>query len=1038
MLVRTCLACGEENPWRARFCLACGAALTEAAPPVAARKTVTILFCDVAESTALGEGLDPESLRRIMAHYFELASTAVRRHGGAVEKFIGDAVMAVFGVPRLHEDDALRALRAATDLRAALSTLNDRLGRELGVRLTVRTGINTGEVVAGDPEGGQAFVTGDAVNVAKRLEASAAGGEILVGETTRRLVRDAALLEPVEPLTVKGKSEPLRAWRLLAVVDGSSVHARRLDTPLVGRTRELEQLRAAFERVQQERLCAAATVLGAAGIGKSRLAYELFELVGGRATVLLGRCLPYGDGITFFPIVEMLRDLGGGEAVATALEGAVDAALIAERVRGTIAPTGSAVRAEESFWALRKLFGALARQRPLILCFEDLHWAEPTLLDLLDYLLSASADEPVLVLCTARTELQETQGPWLAGRAGSDTLVLEPLSDAESRTLLAGLSADTGFTPEARERVAEAAEGNPLFLEQMVALLAEGGGEDQTPPTLHALLAARLDRLLPSERAVLERAAVVGKEFARGAVADLLAESERGGLGAALMSLVRKEFIRLHRPEPAGDDTLRFRHVLIRDEAYAAMPKELRARLHAHHADWVAAVAGDGTAGQDELVGYHLEQAYRLREELGLVDGADKELAARAGALLGAAGRRAFSRDDMPAALNLLDRAVALLTQEHPARLELVRELSGALWALGEVARAESLLSSLLEAATAAGDQRMQWHALLEGSTRRLGPTEIAEIRRVAEGAIEAFTALGDDAGLASAWRRLALSHRLECRHGPAEEASERALVHARRAGSRQEESRNVDNLCTSLLYGPAPAEAAIERCEGMLAQADDNPVLEAAVMCSLAGLYGMRGRFEEARELIARAEVTYTELGLRLPIAGLTQITGAVELLADEAGEAERHLQRGFAILAEAGRKSFLAAQAAFVARALYAQDRFDEAFDFATLSRAEAASDDLASQILWRGITAQLDVRKGEGEVAEEVAREAVALAERTDDINLIGDAYLDLAEILQLRRSPEAAAEAAHRAARLYARKGNLVSERRAVALASPVVR
>ncbi|HEX6700500.1 MAG TPA: adenylate/guanylate cyclase domain-containing protein, partial [Gaiellaceae bacterium] len=503
----TCTACGVRNPEGAHFCHACGAALPATAPaPAAIRKTVTVLFCDVVDSTARGERVDPEALRRVMSRYFDEMRAAVEAHEGTVEKFIGDAVMAVFGVPAVHEDDALRAVRSADEMRRRLADLNRELEGVWGVQLQIRIGINTGEVVAGDPSESSTIVTGDVVNTAKRLQEAAEPGSVLIGHDTYGLV--AGAVRVTEPnggaLRLKGKSEPFAAWQLHEVDPSAAGIRRRLDGPFVGRRSELGLLVDALARVEGERTCRLFTVLGAPGLGKSRLARELAAQAEPRATFLTGHCLAYGEGITFWPLGEIVREAGGEQALREALEGTADAQVVLERVRGALGEPGSHAAGEETFWAVRKLFEALARTRPLVVCFEDIHWAEPTLLDLIEYLAGWIRDAPVLLVCTSRRELVDRRPGWLAPRAHAGAVALEPLSDAESEALLRAVG--EGVSEEARARIAEAAEGNPLFVEQMAAMAAEAGegAPLAVPPTIQALLAARLDRLEPEERAVIE------------------------------------------------------------------------------------------------------------------------------------------------------------------------------------------------------------------------------------------------------------------------------------------------------------------------------------------------------------------------------------------------------------------------------------------------------------------------------------------------------------------------------------------------------
>jgi class 3 adenylate cyclase/tetratricopeptide (TPR) repeat protein len=992
------------------------------------RRTVTVVFADVADSTPLGERLDPESLRHVMNRYFDAMGAVLESHGGTLEKFIGDAVMAVFGIPELHEDDALRAVRAATELRVALAGLNEELEREAGVRIGIRVGVNTGEVVAGDGTGGQRLVTGDAVNMAKRLEESARTGEILVGETTRQLVENAAVLEPRDPLTVKGKADPVVAWNVLAVIQGASAYARRLDAPLVGREQELRMLRSVFDDAVVERACRLVTIVGPAGIGKSRLAAELCAAVADSARVLAGPCLPYGDGITFWPLVRIIGALGDEEAVRSILAEVEDGELIGDRVLGVVRPTPTTAPGGEMFWAVRRFFEELAREQPLVIVIDDIHWAEPKLLDLLEYLAGWTDDAPVLLVCLARSDLLDERPSWLTAQNAA-SLLLGPLTDAEAEALLEEIGREWPLDAAARARITDAAEGNPLYVEQMVAMLAEGKTLDAIPPSIHALLAARLDRLPAEERAVLERAAVAGKDFTRRGVLQLSPEDEHEHLDARLLTLVRKDFL---AARPGREDAYRFRHALIRDAAYAGIPKELRSQLHEQFGDHAARTVAGRSGELDEIIGYHYEQAFRYREQLGPLADRSRELAARAAEVLGSAGRRAYTRDDMPAAVNLLDRAVALLADQEPAQLELRRELSNALWSVGELARAEALLDGIIATAQAAGDRREHWHGLLERSGRLsvTHPEAEAELLETAQKAIEVFEPLGDDLGLARAWRRISVVHRLRCSFAAASEAGEVGLLHARRAGAGavQEEARLVDEICTALLFGPAPVEEAISRCETLLAESRESRLTSANVSSSVAGLKAMQGDFAEARARLAVTRRVYADLGLRFAIAGLAQIEGTVESLAGDDEAAERALREGYDILAAVGARTVLAAE---LAQALVVQGDFAEARAYVTIAE-EASGGDVQPQIIWRSAKARILSSEGSHEEAVELATSAVTLAEQTDALTMIGDAQLALSHVLHAAGRKEEARTAAEGALDRYARKGHGVGQGAAEAL------
>ena len=989
--------------------------------PHEVRKTVTVLFSDVVGWTGVGEALDPEALRSLQSRYFDEMQDALQRHGGTVEKFIGDAVMAVFGIPAVHEDDALRAVRAAAEMQRRLEALGEELDRAGGARIQVRIGINTGEVVAGDASAGQRFVTGDAVTVAKRLEEAATAGETLIGEATRALVLEAAQLESVGPVELKGKAAPVAAWRLLGVsAEGMGVR-RRVDTPLVGRTVELARLQAAFEETVMEQSCRLVTLLGVAGIGKSRLTAELLASAGERATVLTGRCLPYGEGITFWPVVELIRATGGADAVTAALGG--EDADAGAALRNLLEPEADTASSDEIFWATRRLLETLAAERPLVVCFEDIHWAEPTFLDLLEYLAGFIRRSPVLLLCLARPELAERRPSW----TGSGVVQLEPLSELEAETLLDGLGE---LDPEARRRIGEAAEGNPFFAEQLATLALEGGASS-LPPTIQALLAERLDRLDPGERAVIERASIIGREFSRRAAADLAPAELQAEVGAHLLSLTRKDLIRPDEAAGPREDGFRFRHILIRDAAYEAMPKALRAELHMRFADTLE--AGEGRGGLEEIAGYHLEQAYRFQGDLGV---ADPLLGARAGDRLSTAGRRALARGDARAAVNLLTRTAALIPDDDPGRLELLPELGSALMRAGELARADGVLAEAVERASATGDERIRLRALVEREFVRswTRPEAGSEgLVRVANEAIAGLEPLGDDIGLAKAWWLLGEAHSVAGRWSERADALERALVHARRGGSG-ETATLVALLAQALYYGPTPADEALARCESFLAEAAGDRALEAALQSTLAGLHAMRGDFDEARRLYALAVKTYDELGHEFRRASRSLVGGEIELLAGDPAAAERELRHGYETFERMGERGVRSTLAAFLARTLAAQGRYDEAEEYTRFSEETAGSDDLVTQVVWRATQAVVLAHRVELAPAERLAAEAARLGESTDFLDLQAGALLSLAEVLRLAGRTDEAATAAARAVTTFERKGNLVAARRAAELVS----
>jgi DNA-binding SARP family transcriptional activator/tetratricopeptide (TPR) repeat protein len=922
------------------------------------RKTVTVVFCDLADSTELGERLDPEALRTVMSRWYDAMRAPIERAGGTVEKFVGDAVMAVFGVPAVHEDDAFRAVRAAVDMRDAAAMLD----------LQVRIGVNTGEVVTGDMT--TTLVTGDAVNTAKRLEEAAAPGEILTGAATRRLVAHAAELEAVPSVAAKGKRAPVAAWRVLATVAGATAFPRRVDVPLVGRARELSLLETELDSVANERMCRLVTVSGPAGVGKSRLAQEFLQSAA--ADVLTARCVPYGDGITFLPLQELFGEIAGGSN-------------------------------DEIFWDVRKRLEARAQLRPLVVCIEDVHWAQPAFLDLLEYVLGWARDASILLLCLARPELYDVRPRW------PGTLVpLEQLTHEESATLLDELDVPA----DARSRIADAAEGNPLFLEQMVAMLADEVPTEM-PPTIHALLTARLDRLEPFEQSVLQRAAIVGKDFPRNAVVELSPDRERSDVAATLLSLTRKELVRPEHSRFADEDGFSFRHGLIRDAAYAEVPKRVRAELHERFADWL--VTRDATP---ELTGYHLEQAYWSGAELGAPEEA---LARRAFELLATEGRRAYARDDVKAAANLLQRAADLV----PGDAEVLILLGSAYIAAGDFAQGRAALLEAQEAA--AGDRRLELRAVVElGFHDALtgSASSTTQIVGVAERAIPVLRELGDDAGLSRAWQ-LVTDADVGGKWAERTRALERALDYAERAGDRRQRSSLVALLAQALHYGPTPVETAIARCDELLAAAEGDRALAAALMSTLGGLNAMRGEFDRARSLWSQARTLYEELGLQHRRAVRSLVPAGIELLAGNPGAAERELRYGYDTLAAMGETWVRATIAAYLAAVLAQLERNDEAIALTRESEANSSDDDVVTQVVWRGARARA-LAQTDPAAARALALAAVERALATDFLDLRAGAYVDLAAVADPSAAAAAVAE--------YELKGNVVGAERARALAT----
>jgi predicted ATPase/class 3 adenylate cyclase len=1050
-----CGVCGEQNPTRARFCLGCGSPLAAVAGGRETRKVVTVVFSDLVGSTSLGERLDPESLGRVMARWFEAMRAVLERHGGTVQKFIGDAVMAVFGIPALHEDDAVRAVRAAAELRRGLEGLNRDLLRDWGVTLEMRTGVNTGEVVAGDPNIGDALVLGDAVNLAARLEQAAAPGEVLLGEQTWRLVRDAVQVEPVAPLALKGKQQPVPAFRLLSVTPGVPGHARRLDAPMVGRGRPLRLLQDTFEAAAADRACHLVTVLGTAGVGKSRLAAELLAEVGGRATVLQGRCLSYGEGITYWPVTELLREAAGltdadGPAATKAklqavLAGEERDALVAERLAGLLGLAELSDGADELPWAVRRLLESLARDRPLVVLLDDLHWAEPTLLDLVDHVADWSREAPILLCCLARPELLDARPGWGGGKFNASSLLLQPLDAADSERLVEHLLGRAMLAEAARRHIVETAEGNPLFVEELLGMLIDDGllvrsdgGWAPTadlsvvpvPTSIATLLTARMEQLDHEERAVVGRASVIGQTFYRDAVAELSADADPQAVGQRLSALVRRELVRPAASDVAGQEAFRFRHVLLRDAAYAGLPKALRAELHERFAAWLQRAAGERLREHPELLAYHLEQAYRLRTELGPVDDRGRALAASAAEWLTQAGRRALALGDMPAVAKLLQRAVELLPADAPGRPELLVDLGSALLETGTIELADTVLAEAAGAVDLTADPRRAWRVRLDCLLLRFvhGREQRSndEVGREAERAIAALTELGDDAGLARAWLLLGEVHNVLGRMAAMAEAAERAMDHARKAGDLPRVDLAISRLGIALPFGPMPVKEAIGRMRELLDQTRGRR-WEAWTLRAMARLEARRGRFAEARALLAKGMAIVEELGLRFSLSLFLLTGGEIEAFADEPAAAERQLRDSYELCKRLGDKRYIEV-ATNLAEVLHLQGRDEEALWFTEEVEA-LAEPDIPEQFLWRKARAKVLAARGEVEEAERLAREAVALAERTDHLEEHADALMTLAEVLRRAGRADEATPALRDALGLSRQKGNTVLARRA---------
>jgi tetratricopeptide (TPR) repeat protein len=843
----------------------------------------------------------------------------------------------------------------------------------------------TGEVVTGTED----WLAGDAVNVAARLEQAAQPGEVLLGEPTLVLVRDAVEVEPVEPLELKGKSAPVPAYRLLGVLEAT---APTYESRFVGRERELDIVRSAWERARAGQLCELVTLLGDAGIGKSRLAAEALASID--ANVVSGRCHPYGEGITYFPVVEVLKQLEARPADEAA----------AAAIQSLLGETETAVSADEIAWAFRKTLEHAATKQPLVVVIDDLHSGEETFLDLIEHVALLSSGAPILLVCLARPELLDRRPDWPI------TLRLEPLGDDALAELI-----PERLPGELREKITRAAGGNPLFIEEMVAIAAEADGEVVVPPTLQTLLAARLDQLESAERTVLERGAVEGSTFHRGAVQALAPETP---VTPRLAALVRKELIRPTKAQLIGEDGFRFRHLLIRDAAYDALPKAARAELHERFAGWLEEHGAD-LVELDEILGYHLEQACRYRAELGAPE--DGALTARARSRLASAGGRALARYDNFAAVNLLERAAAL---QPPTEFDLALEsdlVDALLWAdRADDARRRAV--SLAERASAAGDRVSEiCGRIIDGRVRfNVEPQGVAdELAELLERAIPVFQAARDDRALYIGYSALGNVAVMRAQMDAWRDAEEQAFAHAQRAGlvHHLEMGRAMARF-----FGTTPASELLAWLDEEQARGVPAHYLRRHRALALA----MLGRFDESRALLAELHAELADRGGGISLGTAMGQDGIlVELLAGDYATAAELGEEACKLLDEVGEKAILSTVAGRLAQALYALDRLDEAESWAGRAAELGASDDAMTQMLWRQVRAKLLARRGESEEGESLAREALAIGEQTDMLNMQGDARMDLGDVLVLTGRSDEAVAAFEQAIERYERKENLVS-------------
>lgn len=1008
--MKACQSCAAENREAAVFCDSCGSRLDAAPAHEEQRKTVTALFCDVSESTALGERLDPESVRRLMARYFARATQVIEGHGGTVEKFIGDAVMAIFGVPTVHEDDALRAVRAADDLRRSVSELNVEFERDFGTSLKVRIGVNTGEVVT---VGDELLATGDAINVASHLEHEAPPGGILIGSATLNLTRDAIEVGPREVLVLKGKSEPVATYPLLSVTSGSIPIERRFEVPMMGRSRELQALSLAFRTSTETRSCHLFTILGSAGVGKSRLVHEFLQSVGD-AAIVRGNCLSYGEGITYWPIIAIIKEL---EPRLDQLLADVRARSV---LRGLLSVEQMSSSSEEIAWSFRKLIEAYAAERPVVCVLDDIQWGEPNFLDLVESIADLSRDAPIFVLCMARPELLDKRPVWAGGKLNATSILLDPLLPEETRDLIEHLALRASIDESTKASIAKVAEGNPFFCEQLIAFTEESVGQTvKAPSTVQALIAARLDQLEPVERQVLARGAVEGRIFHRDAV-EFLGVGE-SNIERVLTSLVRRDLIRPHPSQFAGQEAFRFRHLLIRDAAYEGIAKSTRAKMHESFARWMERYQSE-VPELDELRGYHLEQAYRYLAELGPVDEAARSLGVQAATLLHRAGRRARERGDIPGSLNLLSRAVDLLPDtSRPADLDL--DYVQSLCMAGEAERGVDVAALGERRAASMGDVVGALKLRLEQARQAvyLLRDDGEALQAAVEDALPVFEAAGDDEGLVAAFLGLSELQRDNLRLADGAASAERAYRHARAAGDEGKAGEALIGGLAARIGGPQSVVDVLAWCN-----LQSLPALAEPMFCVLkAQLLAMTGDLAGARELAEQSVAKLRKLALLLDLAVAAGSRWVIEMYAGDVVEAERIAREGSEAFAARGEKGAAAWLACRVADSLLARDHVEEASRWLQTARQESVRPGPEEML----VTARVQARSGAVAEAIGLARTAIEMVAESDALGLQADLLMGQAEVSDYANDIDAATQSRKQALELYTRKGNLVGAGRA---------
>ena len=1005
-----CSTCGQENPPIAKFCLACGSALAEELPPSEERRLMTALFTDIVGSTASAEAMDPEDVHQRLQPYFERTRQELERYGGTLEKYVGDAVVAVFGAPVAHEDDPERAVRAALAIRDAIHDLNE---KDAWLDLSIRIGVNTGEallVVSSNPSLDLGMAAGDAINTAARIQSAAPVNGVLVGDLTYQATRDAIEYRPAEPIAAKGKSEPVRVWEAVQALEHGG-RRRMRDTQLVGRQAELELLLELWHAVGRDRLPGVAVVLGLPGVGKSRLLEEFTNQVGADGAAHWGRCLPYGEGITYWPVMDVMKSAAGilqsDEAVAIAaklgallesfgidtldelrtMATAVSNLLgVATTPRGTY--QADQITQAELHWGIRRILELLARERPLAIVLEDLHWAEPTLIELVQYLAHDDAGAPLLVVASGRPETAELAPELMRERARVGVLRLEALSDEAGTALLRELlgSDELAAAPEAATLL-RAAGGNPLFLEETVLALREAGlvddegwhlppGTDELPTatSLQSLIGSRLDQLPRPEKRIAQHASVVGAVFWPGSVAHVQGDTAKpnGELAGHLEALEQRDFVREHEiSSVAGEREYGFKHILIRDVAYGQLPKGRRIELHMRFAEWMQALP---TEEFIEIVAWHLERACRLAGEVARSP-VEPPIDEAVAALIRAA-EKAEHREGIREAERFYIRALELVDEDHESALELRLRRARMLYVLGKADQALELLMPIADLAREAGRPDVLCEALISWAQidDRQGNLKQAQVR------------LTEAQELASR----SSDHRLRIRTAYAlanvkgmlaavDDAMEELSRGVSMAGEIEDRALLVEGLLRAgyLLYSMGDlvrAETELARCSELAAELGSSRD-QSRALPPLSMIKYLRGDVEAAEQLGEQARSAFERTGeTYFQVQNLTTLA-QFALSRGDTALAEERLREALPIGLD--ENSWHVPEIyRLLAETLVQQDRVDDAAALAEFAARSAPEEDPYSRPIV--LLAQAVVASGRGEAgrAAELYGDAVSL--------------------------------------------------------------